>query len=49
MTKKLDEQLADAMWADARALEAEAESTEPYPPETRILRPNRPSRVFNVR
>ncbi|MBV8933979.1 MAG: hypothetical protein JOZ47_21440 [Kutzneria sp.] len=46
MTKKLDEQTARA---DARALEAEADTTGPYPPGTRIVRPNRPSRMFNVR
>ena len=49
MTKKLDEQTADAARADARALEAGADATGPYPSSTRITRPNRPSRMFNVR
>jgi len=49
MTKKLDEQTARAARADARALEAQADATGPYPPDTRITRPNRPSRMFNVR
>jgi hypothetical protein len=49
MTKKLDEQTEQAARADARALEADAEASGPYPEETRISRPNRPSRMFNVR
>lgn len=48
MTKKLDEQTADAARADARALEAKTHATGPYPSGTRITRPNRPSRMFNV-
>lgn len=49
MTKKLDQQTAQAARADARALEAEAEAAGPYPAGTRITRPNSPSRMFNVR
>lgn len=49
MTKRLDETTERAARADARALEAEAESTGPYPPATRITRSNRPSRMFNLR
>ncbi|RCW45155.1 hypothetical protein DFQ14_103119 [Halopolyspora algeriensis] len=49
MTKRLDEATERAARADARALEAEAEATGPYPPDTRVTRPNRPSRMFNLR
>lgn len=51
MTKKLDPQAARAARADARRLEAESESesTDPYPEGTAITRPNRPSRMFNLR
>jgi len=49
MTKKLDEHTARAARADARALEAEADATEPYPAGTQVRSPNRPSRLFNVR
>ena len=49
MTKNLDDQTERAVRADARALEVEAGTTEPYPAETQIARPNRPSRMFNVR
>lgn len=46
MAKKLDDATA---WADARQLEAEVSSTEPYPEGTTISRPNHSSRMFNVR
>lgn len=49
MAKDLDEEIARAMRADARELETEADSDEPYPPGTTISRPNKPSRMFNVR
>jgi aryl-alcohol dehydrogenase-like predicted oxidoreductase len=49
MTKKLDAQTEQAARADARALETGAEASGPYPEGTRISRPNRPSRMFNVR
>ncbi len=49
MTKKLDIQTERAVRADARALEVEAGSTEPYPADMQITRSNRPSRMFNVR
>lgn len=49
MTKNLDEHTAAAARADARALEHDAEATGPYPEGTHIRRPNRPSRMFNVR
>lgn len=49
MTKKLDDQTAQAARADARALETGADATGPYPEYTAIRRPNRPSRMFNLR
>lgn len=49
MTKKLDNHTEQAARADARALETQAEAEGPYPPETQITRPNRPSRMFNLR
>jgi hypothetical protein len=47
--KKLDEQTVRAAREDARALEVEADATDPYPPGTQVSRPNRPSRMFNLR
>lgn len=49
MTKKLDEQTARAARADARRLESDAETIDPYPEGTTVTRPNRPSRMFNLR
>lgn len=49
MTKKTDDTTEQARREDARALEAESNSIGPYPAGTRIARPNRPSRMFNVR
>lgn len=49
MTKKLDARTEEAARADARDLEGQADVTGPYPPGTQINRPNRPSRMFNVR
>jgi hypothetical protein len=49
MTKKLDENIAAAVRTDARRLEAEADTGGPYPAGTRVTRPRRPSRMFNVR
>ncbi|MDN5920079.1 MAG: hypothetical protein L0I76_34095 [Pseudonocardia sp.] len=49
MTKRLDEQTARAVRADARRLETAAETTDPYPEDTTITRPNQPSRMFNLR
>lgn len=49
MTKKLDEEIARSARADARELEAEADAVDPYPDGTAITRPNRPSRMFNLR
>lgn len=49
MTKRLDEATEQVARAEARALEVESESTDAYPPTTRITWPNRPSRMFNVR
>lgn len=49
MTKKLDEETERAARADARRLEAESDATGPYPAGTTITRPNRPSRMFNLR
>lgn len=49
MTRRRDETTERVARADARALEAEAEASGPYPPATQITQPNRPSRMFNVR
>ncbi len=49
MTKKLDDEIARSARADARRLEAEADTAVPYPDGTAITRPNRPSRMFNLR
>lgn len=49
MTKKLDEATEQAARADARRLEAESEATGAYPADTTISRPNRSSRMFNLR
>ena len=49
MTKKLDKETERAARADARRLEAESDATGPYPAGTTIIRPNRPSRMFNLR
>jgi hypothetical protein len=49
MTKTPKGTTEQAQRKDARALEAESSSIAPYPPGTRITRPNRPSRMFNVR
>lgn len=44
-----DEQTAAAHRADARALDAYADSDEPYPADMQVNRPNRTSRMFNLR
>jgi hypothetical protein len=49
MAKKLDEQTARAARKDARSLEEHAGDDAPYPAGTTIERPNRPSRMFNLR
>lgn len=49
MANKLDPKTARAARADARALERQAGSTEAYPAGTTASRPNKPSRMFNVR
>ena len=49
MAKNLDPHEASAAREDARRLEAEADSGEPYPESTVIGRPNQSSRMFNVR
>jgi hypothetical protein len=49
MAKKLDAATLRAARAEARALEKQADSSEPYPVGTTVTRPNRPSRMFNVR
>jgi ribbon-helix-helix CopG family protein len=49
MAKKLDRGMAAAAREDARRLEEHADSTEPYPAETVVSRPNASSRMFNVR
>ena len=47
MTKK--DEVTAPMREDARQLEQWADSTEPYPEETVVSRPNAPSRLFNLR
>ena len=49
MAKRLDDKTNRAVREDARRLETESDATRPYPTGTRITRPNRPSRMFNVR
>ena len=49
MAKNLDPHEASAAREDARRLEAEADTGEPYPDGTVIRRPNQASRMFNVR
>jgi hypothetical protein len=49
MANKLDPKIADAARAEARRLEAEAERDAPYPPGTKVSRPNQPTRMFNLR
>ena len=49
MAKNLDPHEASAAREDARRLEAEADTGEPYPDGTVISRPNQASRMFNVR
>jgi hypothetical protein len=49
MAKKLDRKVAGEARGDARRLERQADSIEPYPADTVISRPNAPSRMFNVR
>lgn len=46
--KKTDDVTA-AMREEARRLEQQADSTEPYPDVIVISRPNAPSRMFNLR
>ncbi|SDJ08887.1 hypothetical protein SAMN05444157_1676 [Frankineae bacterium MT45] len=49
MAKKLDPKIAHTLRDDARNLEQQADSNEPYPANTKISRPNQPSRMSNVR
>jgi len=49
MAKKLDANVSRALREDARNLERQSESAEPYPAGTKVSRPNQPSRMFNVR
>jgi hypothetical protein len=49
MAKKLDPKTAAAARADARDLESQADASGPYPTGTSVVRPNQPSRMFNVR
>ena len=49
MAKKLDDETARAVRTDARRLENESAAEGPYPEGTTVTRPNRPSRMFNVR
>lgn len=44
-----DEEIKQAAREDARELEAVAQATGPYPSGTHISRPNRPTRMFNLR
>jgi hypothetical protein len=49
MAKKIDPKTMAALRADARRLEQQADSRDPYPKGTRVNRPNLQSRLFNVR
>lgn len=49
MANELDPKTARAAREDARRLEEQSASEEPYPAGTTINRPNRTSRMFNVR
>ena len=49
MAKTLDSKIAAAARDDARRLEQHADSTEPYPEDTAVSRPNSASRMFNLR
>lgn len=49
MAKRLGDETEQAVRADARRLESESKATDPYPLGTTITRPNRPSRMLNVR
>jgi hypothetical protein len=49
MAKKLDPKTSRALREDARNLERQSDSDEPYPASTTISRPNQPSRMFNLR
>jgi uncharacterized protein YbaP (TraB family) len=49
MAKDLDPHEAGAAREDARRLEVEADTGEPYPEGTVISRSNQASRMFNVR
>lgn len=49
MAKKIDRKTIAELRNDARRLEARSDSAKPYPKETRVNRPNLPSRLFNVR
>ena len=49
MAKNLEPHEDSAARGDARRLEAEADTGEPYPDGTVISRPNQASRMFNVR
>jgi uncharacterized protein YbaP (TraB family) len=49
MARNLEPHEASAAREDARRLEAEADTGEPYPNGTVISRPNQASRMFNVR
>lgn len=49
MAKNLDPHEAGAAREDARRLEGEVDTGEPYPEGTDISRPNQASRMFNVR
>lgn len=46
---KFDNETIETARADARALEAYADDTEPYPSDVLISQPNRASRIFNLR
>jgi hypothetical protein len=49
MADRLDHETARAARADARGLETDADSAEPYPESTEVRQPNRGSRMFNMR
>jgi len=49
MISDADAEIKQAASEDARELEVDSHATGPYPAGTRISRPNRPTRMFNLR
>lgn len=49
MTERLDDQTDRSLRADAREVELHAGATEAHPADTQTTRPDRSSRMFNIR